>query len=42
MDFTGRALKGMIYVAAEGIEGDEDLREWVLICEEFVEGLPPK
>lgn len=42
MDFTGRALKGMVYISPEGIESDGDLREWVLVCEGFVGGLPPK
>ena len=42
MDFTGRALKGMVYVAPEGIEDEADLREWVGMCESFVKSLPPK
>ena len=29
MDFTGRPLRGMIYVAAAGLEGDASLRAWV-------------
>lgn len=29
MDFTGRPLKGFIYVAPEGFESDTDLRRWV-------------
>ncbi len=29
MDFTGRAMKGMIYVGEEGISEDEDLEAWV-------------
>lgn len=42
MDFTGKALKGMVYVAPEGIETDADLKTWVGICEAFVSSLPPK
>lgn len=42
MDFTGRAMKGMIYVAPEGIESDEALIQWVDKCVLFVESLPPK
>jgi TfoX/Sxy family transcriptional regulator of competence genes len=42
MDFTGRALKGMVYVAPEGIEDDGDLAEWLGLCTAFVESLPPK
>lgn len=42
MDFTGKALKGMVYVSPEGIESDIDLASWVKICLGFVESLPPK
>jgi hypothetical protein len=42
MDFTGRAMKGFIYVAPEGIESDADLAHWVSICSQFVDSLPPK
>lgn len=42
MDFTGKALKGMIYVSPEGIESDDDLAQWVGMCESFVQSLPPK
>jgi len=27
MDFTGRALKGMVYVGMEGVENDANLSE---------------
>ena len=42
MDFTGRAMKGFVYVAAEGFESDSDLADWVVMCEGFVDSLPPK
>jgi len=42
MDFTGRAMKGMVYVAPEGIEDDTELQHWVGMCEAFVRTLPPK
>ena len=42
MDFTGRAMKGMIYVSPEGIESDKALHRWVKICLGFVDSLPPK
>jgi TfoX/Sxy family transcriptional regulator of competence genes len=42
MDFTGRPLKGYVYVLPEGIETERDLREWVDLCAEFVLTLPPK
>jgi hypothetical protein len=29
MGFTGRPLKGFLYVAAQGLESDADLRRWV-------------
>lgn len=29
MDFTGKPLKGFIYVAPEGFDADEDLQAWV-------------
>ena len=42
MDFTGRALRGFVYVSAEGTRGDEDLRRWIGEGVEFVKELPPK
>jgi TfoX/Sxy family transcriptional regulator of competence genes len=42
MDFTGRPLTGMVYVAAEGIEDDAALAEWVERTTRFVATLPPK
>ena len=42
MDFTGRALRGMVYVAAEGLAEDRDLAAWVERGASFAEGLPPK
>ena len=42
MDFTGKAMKGFVYVDPPGFESDEDLRSWVALCERFVNSLPPK
>ncbi len=42
MDFTGRPLKGLIYVDSEGIAEDEDLKAWVDRCMSFMNSLPPK
>ncbi len=42
MDFTGKVMKGMIYVAPEGIESDTNLAEWLKYCLDFVETLPEK
>jgi TfoX/Sxy family transcriptional regulator of competence genes len=42
MDFTGRAMKDMVYVSTDGIESDANLRYWIQLCEHFVESLPKK
>jgi len=42
MDFTGKAMKGMVYVSAKGFESDADLHGWLKTCESFVRALPPK
>jgi hypothetical protein len=42
MDFTGRPMRTMVYVAAEGIVGDRALRQWVGHAVEYVRALPPK
>ena len=42
MDFTGRSLKGMVYVEPAGTKSDASLVEWLTICTEFVDSLPPK
>mgnify|MGYP002725658090 CR=1 FL=1 len=42
MDFTGKAMKGMVYVDPKGVESDSDLADWINICIRFIETLPPK
>ena len=42
MDFTGKPLRGMIYVACEGFEDDSDLDSWVKRGIDFAGSLPPK
>lgn len=42
MDFTGRALKGMIYVGCEGFAENEDLAAWLDRATAFASSLPPK
>ena len=42
MDFTGKAMKGFVYVDPAGFEADENLQAWVALCEGFVNSLPPK
>lgn len=41
MDFSGRPMKGMMFVAPGALEG-EDLTAWVRGALEFVRTLPPK
>lgn len=42
MDFTGRPMKGMVYVGAKGYASDGDLREWVERGMSFAGTLPAK
>ena len=35
MNFTDKAMKGLIYINPEGITEDSDLEKWVGICEKF-------
>jgi TfoX/Sxy family transcriptional regulator of competence genes len=42
MDFTGKPLKGFVYVAPEVLGSDKDLADWVRLCLDFVATLPAK
>jgi len=42
MDFTGRPLRGYVYVAAEAFGTDAGLRAWVTRCVEFTATLPAR
>ncbi|MDX1440596.1 MAG: TfoX/Sxy family protein [Rubricoccaceae bacterium] len=42
MDFTGRALKGMVYVGVDGIADNKGLAAWVARGTAHAESLPPK
>jgi TfoX/Sxy family transcriptional regulator of competence genes len=42
MDFTGRPLKGLVYVGKHGIGSDGSLRGWVDRALQFVVSLPRK
>lgn len=42
MDFTGRPMKGYVFVDAPGIERDEDLAGWVEAARNFARTLPDK
>jgi len=41
MDFTGRPMKGYVYVAPDGRRTDAALRAWVNLSASFVDTLPP-
>lgn len=42
MDFTGRPMKGMVYVDPGGTEADDDLSAWVEAGADFAASLPSK
>jgi hypothetical protein len=42
MDFTGKPMKGYVFIDPPGFEHDSDLSDWVRRCHQFVQSLPPK
>ena len=42
MDFTGKAMKGMVYVDADGVAEDDALGAWVDRGLTYARSLPPK
>jgi TfoX/Sxy family transcriptional regulator of competence genes len=42
MDFTGKPMKGMVFVDAAGTASDEELASWVDAGADFASSLPPK
>jgi TfoX/Sxy family transcriptional regulator of competence genes len=42
MDFTGRPMKGMVFVGPDGYASDEQLRAWVEQTVEYALSLPAK
>jgi hypothetical protein len=42
MDFTGRPMKGYVYVDPPGIDRDADLAGWIEAGRAFVKSLPAK
>jgi TfoX/Sxy family transcriptional regulator of competence genes len=42
MDFTGRSMRGMVYVGVDGFAEDEDLSRWVTLGLAHARSLPPK
>jgi hypothetical protein len=42
MDFTGKPMKGFVFVGAEGVRTDRILKRWVDMGVSFASSLPPK
>lgn len=42
MDFTGRPMKGYLYVAPDGFQSDDDLAAWIAAALGFASSLPVK
>ena len=42
MDFTGRPIKSMVYIAPEGFATEKALREWVNLAAGYAQSLPAK
>jgi TfoX/Sxy family transcriptional regulator of competence genes len=41
-DITGRAMKGWVMVAPEGMQSDGEMIDWIRMSIDFVRRLPPK
>ncbi len=35
MNFTGRVMKGYVFITEEGIDADKDLESWIQMCLDF-------
>jgi TfoX/Sxy family transcriptional regulator of competence genes len=42
MDFTGKPMRGYVFVDQAGLEDDKELNDWIERCHAFVRSLPPK
>ncbi|HWF17454.1 MAG TPA: TfoX/Sxy family protein [Acidimicrobiales bacterium] len=42
MDFTGRSMRGMVFVSEDGISEDDDLEDWLNRGMAFARSLPAK
>jgi TfoX/Sxy family transcriptional regulator of competence genes len=42
MDFTGRPMKGYVYVATAGLRTETQLRRWLQLARDYIDTLPPK
>lgn len=42
MDFTGKAMKGMVYVSSDGLKSPQALQSWIERGISFAKSLPAK
>ena len=42
MDFTGKPMRGYVFVGPEGLKSPAALKRWVQLCADFAATLPPK
>lgn len=42
MDFTGKPMRGFVYIQPEGFTEDNELKQWIEKALSFVFTLPPK
>ena len=42
MDFTGRPMKGFVYISSEGLDSDEELEAWTQRGVDFAASLPAR
>lgn len=42
MDFTGKPMRGMVFVSSEGVDADADLEAWIERGVAFSSSLPAK
>jgi hypothetical protein len=42
MDFTGKPMKGYVFVSPDAIEADSALERWLAQCLAFARSLPPR
>ena len=42
MDFTGRSMRGFVFVESAGIRTKRSLASWVALAAAFAKSLPPK
>jgi hypothetical protein len=42
MDFTGRPIRGMVYVGPDGYRSDDELAAWLKRGVDFAASLPAK